>query len=70
LAARSTSWTYYRSTGAAANSGLNHIPIYRGPVSIFPAWIVILKKIMRISRVNKISSIADFISLRYGIVDF
>jgi signal transduction histidine kinase/Na+/proline symporter len=27
---------------------------------------IILKKIIRISRVNKISSIADFISLRYG----
>ena len=33
---------------------------------IIPAWMVILRKIIRISRVNKISSIADFISLRYG----
>jgi hypothetical protein len=35
-------------------------------VLIFPVWIIVLKKIIRISRVNKISSIADFISLRYG----
>ena len=40
--------------------------IYLGPVIIIPAWIFINSKIIRISRVNKISSIADFISLRYG----
>ncbi|NHM06854.1 sodium:proline symporter [Flavobacterium sp. CYK-4] len=66
LAVYCTTWTYYGSIGVAANSGLNYIPIYLGPVLIFPAWILILKKIIRISRVNKISSIADFISLRYG----
>jgi Na+/proline symporter len=41
-------------------------PIYVGPVIIIPTWMIILKRIVRISRVNKISSIADFISLRYG----
>mgnify|MGYP005837280977 FL=1 len=66
LAVYCTTWTYYGSIGVAANSGLNYIPIYLGPVIAFPAWIVILRKIIRISRVNKISSIADFISLRYG----
>ncbi len=66
LAVYCTTWTYYGSIGVAANSGLNYIPIYLGPVLVFPAWILILKKIIRISRVNKISSIADFISLRYG----
>ena len=66
LAVYCTAWTYYGSIGVAANSGLNYLPIYLGPVIIVPAWIIILKKIIRISRVNKISSIADFISLRYG----
>jgi Na+/proline symporter len=66
LAVYCTAWTYYGSIGVAADSGLNYLPIYLGPVIAFPAWIVILKKIVRISRVNKISSIADFISLRYG----
>lgn len=66
LAVYCTTWTYYGSIGVAANSGLNYIPIYLGPVIIFPAWMVLLKKIIRISRVNKIASIADFISLRYG----
>lgn len=66
LAVYCTAWTYYGSIGVAADSGLNYLPIYIGPVIAFPFWIVILKKIIRISRVNKIASIADFISLRYG----
>lgn len=66
LAVYCTTWTYYGSIGVAANSGLNFIPIYLGPVIAFPVWILILKKIIRISRVNKVSSLADFISLRYG----
>jgi hypothetical protein len=44
LAVYCTTWTYYGSIGVAANSGLNYIPIYLGPVMIFPAWILILKK--------------------------
>lgn len=66
LAVYCTAWTYYGSIGVAADSGLSFLPIYLGPIIIAPSWILILKKIIRISRVNKISSIADFISLRYG----
>ncbi|WP_395054399.1 ATP-binding protein [Flavobacterium sp.] len=66
LAVYCTAWTYYGSVGVAADSGLSYLPIYLGPIIIAPSWILILKKIIRISRVNKISSIADFISLRYG----
>jgi Na+/proline symporter/nitrogen-specific signal transduction histidine kinase len=66
LAVYCTAWTYYGSVGVAAKSGLGYLPIYLGPIIIAPSWILILKKIIRISRVNKISSIADFISLRYG----
>lgn len=40
--------------------------IYVGPIIIIPSWIYLNSKIIRISRVNKISSIADFIGLRYG----
>jgi len=66
LAVYCTAWTYYGSIGVAANSGLSYLPIYLGPIIIIPTWMIILKKIIQISRVNKISSIADFISLRYG----
>ncbi|WP_291889197.1 ATP-binding protein [Chryseobacterium sp.] len=66
LAVYCTAWTYYGSIGVAATSGLNYLPIYIGPIIIIPAWIYINTRIVRISRVNKISSLADFISLRYG----
>lgn len=66
LAVYCSAWTYYGSIGVAANQGLEYLAIYIGPVIIIPAWIYINSKIIRISRVNKISSIADFISLRYG----
>ncbi|GAA5090086.1 ATP-binding protein [Chryseobacterium ginsengisoli] len=66
LAVYCTAWTYYGSIGVAATSGLNYLPIYIGPIMIIPAWIYINTRIVRIARVNKISSVADFISLRYG----
>lgn len=66
LAVYCTAWTYYGSIGVAATSGLNYLPIYVGPIMVIPAWIYINTRIVRISRVNKISSLADFISLRYG----
>lgn len=66
LAVYCSAWTYYGSIGIAANSGINFLPIYLGPVIAAPLWIVVLRKIIRISKQHKISSIADFISLRYG----
>ncbi|KQT35862.1 sodium:proline symporter [Chryseobacterium sp. Leaf405] len=66
LAVYCTAWTYYGSIGVAATSGLNYLPIYIGPIMVIPAWIYINTRIVRIARVNKISSVADFISLRYG----
>ena len=66
LAVYCTAWTYYGSIGVAAKSGLDYLTIYIGPIMIIPAWIYINTRIVRIARVNKISSIADFISLRYG----
>ena len=66
LAVYCSAWTYYGSVGIAANSGINFLPIYLGPVIAAPLWIVVLRKVIRISKQHKISSIADFISLRYG----
>ena len=66
LAVYCTAWTYYGSVGLAATSGIKFLAIYLGPVIIIPVWILLMKKIIRISKGNKISSLADFISLRYG----
>ena len=66
IAVYCTSWTFYGSVGRAASSGVDFLPIYIGPTLTFVlAWFVI-RKIIRISKVNRITSIADFIASRYG----
>jgi len=61
-----TSWTFYGSVGLAARSGLDFLPIYLGPTLVFVVWSVLWVKIIRICKLNRITSIADFISSRYG----
>jgi Na+/proline symporter/signal transduction histidine kinase len=61
-----TAWTYYGSIGVASKSGISFLAIYLGPVIAMPLWILIMRKVIRISKQQKISSIADFISKRYG----
>ncbi|MBW3469158.1 sensor histidine kinase [Arthrospiribacter ruber] len=66
LAVYCTAWTYYGSVGRAATNGLEFLTIYIGPSLIAPLWWIVMRKIIRISKVQRISSIADFISSRYG----
>lgn len=67
LAVYCTAWTFYGSVGKAASlGGLTFLTIYIGPVLIAPLWIFIIKKIILISKSQRITSIADFISSRYG----
>jgi phosphoserine phosphatase RsbU/P len=61
-----TSWTYYGSVGRAATDGLDFITIYLGPSLTALTWWFILRKIIRISKDNNITSIADFLSSRYS----
>lgn len=61
-----SAWTYYGSIGIAAEKGVNFLTIYLGPIIAAPLWITVLRKVIRISKQHKISSLADFISLRYG----
>jgi len=66
LAVYCSAWTFYGSVGRAANSGLGFLPIYLGPTLMAPLWWVVLRKMIRISKRHHITSIADFISSRYG----
>lgn len=66
LAVYCSAWTYYGSVGKAATSGIEFLAIYLGPVIAAPLWIVIMRKVIRISKQHNVSSLADFISLRYG----
>src|SRR5215216_6203959 len=66
LAVYCTSWTFYGSVGRAATSGIGFLPIYLGPTLMAALWWYVLLKIIRISKANRITSIADFIGSRYG----
>lgn len=61
-----TSWTFFGSVGRAATSGIGFLPIYLGPTLAFIMGWMVIRKIIRISKANRITSIADFISSRYG----
>ncbi len=61
-----TSWTFYGSVGNAANSGMLYTALYLGPTITIPLWWVLLRKMVRIKNNHRITSIADFISARYG----
>lgn len=61
-----TAWTYYGAVGSAARNGLEFITIYLGPTLVFIGWWWLLRKIVRIGNTQRITSIADLISARYG----
>jgi Na+/proline symporter/signal transduction histidine kinase len=66
LAVYCTAWTFYGSVGRAVSSGPGFLSIYIGPTLMATLGWLILRKILRISRIHRINSIADFISSRYG----
>jgi Na+/proline symporter/CheY-like chemotaxis protein len=66
LAVYCTSWAYFGSVGIAASSGYDFLPIYIGPILMLTVGWPVLRAIVEISRRQNITSIADFISARYG----
>lgn len=61
-----TAWTFYGAVGYAARSGLEYLTIYLGPTLVFVGWWWVLRKLVRIGRQQRVTSIADLISSRYG----
>ncbi|MEM1129882.1 MAG: sodium:solute symporter, partial [Pseudomonadota bacterium] len=61
-----TAWTFYGAVGNAARSGLEFAAIYIGPTLVMVGWLWALRKLVRIARAQRITSIADLISSRYG----
>lgn len=66
LGVYATAWTFYGSVGRAAADGVGFLPIYIGPTLMIALWWVVMRKIIRISKRNRITSLADFIASRYG----
>jgi len=66
LAVYATAWTFYGSVGRAASDGIGFLPIYLGPTLMIALWWLVMRKIIRISKSSRITSLADFIASRYG----
>ena len=61
-----TAWTFYGAVGYAARSGLEYLTIYIGPSLVMVGWLWGVRKMVRIGRSQRITSIADLLSSRYG----
>ena len=61
-----TAWTFYGAVGYAARSGLEYVTIYLGPSLVMIGWWWGLRRLVRIGRSQRVTSVADLISARYG----
>ncbi|MCI5044406.1 MAG: PAS-domain containing protein [Aquisalinus sp.] len=66
LAVYCTSWTFYGAVGTAASSGWEYLPIYLGPIIIFTIGRPLVRKLVTVGKQQNTTSIADFLSARYG----
>ena len=61
-----TAWTFYGSVGLAAHRGLEFLTIYLGPALVALLWPFLLRRLVRVVKEQRITSVSDFISSRYG----
>ena len=61
-----TAWTFYGAVGFAARSGFEFVTIYIGPTLVMIGWWWVLRRLVRIGQTQRITSIADLISSRFG----
>ncbi|MEY4548223.1 MAG: hypothetical protein RL685_4418 [Pseudomonadota bacterium] len=66
LAVYCTTWTYYGSVGKAATGGMGYLPVYLGPTLALLIGGSLFARIARLKHAHRITSIADFISARFG----
>lgn len=66
LAVYCTAWTFYGSVGQASVQGIEFLAVYIGPTIMASLFWPVLRKIIRICKVQRVNSLADFISTRYG----
>lgn len=61
-----TSWTFFGSVGLASSRGLDFLPIYIGPIIVIGLLYPLVLRIVRLSKGQNITSVADFVGSRYG----
>lgn len=66
LAIYCTTWTFFGSVGLAASSGFNFLAIYLGPILLITVGFPVVERIVRLSKEQRITTVADFLGARYG----
>ncbi|HAY22572.1 MAG TPA: histidine kinase [Desulfobacterales bacterium] len=66
LAVYCTSWTFYGSVGKAATQGMVFLSTYLGPTLGAFAWWFVVRKILRVCKENNLTTLSDFLALRFG----
>ena len=66
LAVYCTAWTFYGTTTQAARSGWPVPPTFIGTIALFVFGFPFLLKLVRLSKAENSTSIADFIATRFG----
>jgi len=66
LGVYATAFSYYGAVGRAANTGVAIVAMSLGPTLYAALGWMLLRRMIRISHANRITSIADFIGWRYG----
>src|SRR3569832_1772990 len=66
LAVYCSSWTFNGGVGRASQNGFDFLPIYLGPTLAFILGPILFRRMLRSSKANKITSIADLIGARFG----
>src|SRR5262245_41580276 len=61
-----TAWTFYGSVGLAAHRGVEFLTIYLGPALVALLWPLLLRRLVRVVKEQRITSVSDFIASRYG----
>jgi len=66
LAVYCTTWTFFGSVGLASTGGLSFLAIYVGPTLLFVLAWPMIERLVRVSKQERIASVADFLGARYG----
>ncbi len=61
-----TSWTFFGAVGLASGRGFDFLTIYVGPIVMFALGYPLIRRVVRLAKAERITSIADFLAARYG----
>ncbi|MGJ8678916.1 PAS domain-containing hybrid sensor histidine kinase/response regulator [Paraglaciecola sp.] len=66
LAIYCTAWTFFGAVGEASRNNWQYLPILLGPILVYLLGFRFIQKLTLVSKKQHITTIADFISSRYG----